>query len=563
VDVSRVVPEGIETIADRLAVSAQTWPHAEVVFPHERETFADLEARAGCLARVLLACGVRPGDKVAILLDPGLDFIATMFATAMAGATVVSINERLKALEIRHLVGHCDATVLVTTDRIAEHLDFPALVTEAFPDLAEHLDGDLHLIDASELKAIVVIGGADQPAGFTPIGELDHFAAAVTDDAIRAASAGRALGDLAFIMYTSGTSALPKGAMVTHEAVLRQGETMARSRYRIAAGDAFWCPLPLFHNGAVASLMVCLSVGANYCHSGHFDPGVALRMLHDERCTHGIPAFETILMRILDHPDRADADLSALKVMLNVGSEQRLREFQTRLPNAIQISNYGLTEAAGHLSVGDVTDPLDIRVTTGGKMLPGMEARILDPATGTDLPTGEVGEIVFRGPTRIVGYYKDPELTTATIDSEGWLHTGDLGVFDDGGRLTYRGRLKDMLKVGGENVSAPEVEGFLVGHPAVNIAIVVGAPDGVYTEVPTAFIELAPGATATEEEIIDFCLGSIATFKVPRYVRFVDEWPMSGTKVKKYVLRERIAMELAEKGVEAAPRLDTRNRSRR
>lgn len=554
-ETSRVVPEGIATISDRLRASARAWPDAEVVFPEERASFAELDRRVDEFTDVLIAAGVRRGEKVAILLDPGLDFVATLFAIARAGATIVAINDRLKAAEIRHVVGHSDSVVVVTAGDA--FVDFPSLLTGAFEELSEPGASALDVGDAPSLRRIILLRGDLAGPSFTRLDDLVDAASAVSDTERAAAVDGAGLGDIAYVMYTSGTSAQPKGCLITHEAAIRQGETMAHTRYMIEPGEAFWCPLPLFHNGGLASLMVCLASGATYVHAGHFDPATSLRMLSEERCTHAIPAFETILMRILDHPDFATRDLSALRVILNVGSPERLREFQSRLPHAIQISNYGLTEAAGHLTVGHPDDPDDIRLTTGGHPLPDMEVRVVDPETGVDLPAGTVGEIVFRGPTRTAGYFKQPEVTASTIDADGWLHSGDLGVLDDEGRLTFRGRLKDMMKVGGENVAATEVEGFLVTHPAVNIAVVVAVSDAIYTEVPAAFVELVPGATATEEEIIGFCLGSIATYKVPRYVRFVDEWPMSGTKVKKYVLRERIAAELADAAVTAAPGLSS------
>ena len=192
---------------------------------------------------------------------------------------------------------------------------------------------------------------------------------------------------------------------------------------------------------------------------------------------------------------------------------------------------------------------------------PGMEIKIIDPETGAERPPGEVGELCFRGYARFEGYYKDPDLTAASIDDEGWFHSGDLGVVDEEGRFKYTGRLKDMLKVGGENVSALEVEDYLLRHEAVSIVQVVSAPDSRYVEVPAAFVQLRPGASATEEELIDFCVGKIATFKVPRYVRFVEEWPMSGTKIQKFVLRERIARELEEKGIGEAPKIGWRARA--
>ena len=198
---------------------------------------------------------------------------------------------------------------------------------------------------------------------------------------------------------------------------------------------------------------------------------------------------------------------------------------------------------------------MEVRTTTTGRPVAGAQVRIVSPETGEDVPAGTRGEIVYRGWSTFDGYYNDPERTAEVIDEDGWFHSGDLGVVDEEGRLSFHGRLKDMLKVGGENVAAAEVEGYLLTHPAVLMAQVVSAPDARYTEVAAAFVQMQPEAEVTEEELIDFCLGSIATFKVPRYVRFVDEWPMSGTKIKKYVLRELIAKELADKGITEAPKL--------
>ena len=279
-------------------------------------------------------------------------------------------------------------------------------------------------------------------------------------------------------------------------------------------------------------------------------------MLERERCTVAFPAFETIWLAVQNEPGFADADLSALRLVIAVGSPGTLRISQERLPSVPQVSSFGSTECGGFVSIGRPTDPLETRLTTNGSAFPGSELRVVDPDTGEDLPPNTPGEILMRGPARFVRYHEEPELTAQTIDPEGWFHSGDLGRMDEEGRLSFVGRIKDMLKVGGENVAAAEIETYLLGHPACEIVQVVGAPDARYVEVAAAFVQLTPGQTATEEELIDFCLGSIATFKVPRYVRFVDEWPMSGTKIQKFQLRERIAAELAagghHRGAEAA-----------
>jgi fatty-acyl-CoA synthase len=226
---------------------------------------------------------------------------------------------------------------------------------------------------------------------------------------------------------------------------------------------------------------------------------------------------------------------------------------QERLPTAIQVSSYGLTESCGFMCIGLTSDPLEARLTTSGRQLDGKEVRAIDPETGEDVPTGEPGEIVFRGISQFLRYHRDPDATAALLDADGWFRTGDLVRLDEEGRISFQGRLKDMLKVGGENVSAAEVEDLLATHPAVKIVQVVGAPDARYGEVAAAFVELVPGAQVTEPELVNVCLGVISTFKVPRYVRFVSEWPMSGTKIAKRRLRDQITDELREAGTTEAP----------
>ncbi|HTX12821.1 MAG TPA: class I adenylate-forming enzyme family protein [Solirubrobacteraceae bacterium] len=532
-----------DTLGAVMREAAARWPESTVSFPGESITFRELDRRADDFGRLVLAAGAEPGDKVGVLLEPCIDFIAALVGIARVGATIVPINERFKARELSYVLRHADVTVVLTTDRVAEFLDFPGLLKEA-----------LELEPAPLLRSVVVFGGGRQPVGFRPAGALEDAAAAISPERLEA---GVTAEDLALIMYTSGTSAMPKGCMITHDAFTQQGRAMAHSRYFLEPGDCFWCPLPLFHNGGLATLMACLSSGASYVHAGRFDPEVALDQLERHRCTHAIPTFETIWLRVLDLPRFRQADLSSLRVTLNAGTAERLRQLQQRLPHAVQLANYGLTEATGHLSVTLPTDPIELRVNTGGHPLPGMEVRVVDPATGEDRSAGQVGEILFRGPMRFRGYWKDPELTAQIIDRDGWCHSGDLGTVDSDGRVTYAGRLKDMLKVGGENVAAAEVEAFLLTHPAVNIVAVVGAPDARYVEVPAAYIELVDGTECTENEIIEFCIGRIATFKVPRYVRFVDEWPMSGTKIQKFVLREQIEGELRSQGITEAPLVRT------
>jgi fatty-acyl-CoA synthase len=342
------------------------------------------------------------------------------------------------------------------------------------------------------------------------------------------------------LMYTSGTSARPKGCLLTYEALVRHGSNVARTRFDLTGEDSFWDPLPLFHIGGIVPMLGAFSAGARFCHAGHFEPGVALEMLEAERATVIYPAFETIWLQVLDHPAFEAADLSAIRIIQSICVPERLMQLEARMPWAAQVSSYGATECSSNLTLTRPDDPYDARMNTLGRPLEGMQVKIADVATGERVTAGTVGELCFKGYALFEGYYKDPELTAASFDDEGYFHSQDLAKLDAEGRLIYTGRLKDMLKVGGENVSAIEVEGYLVGHPAVSIAQVVAAPDAKYGDVVAAFLQLKAGAIVTEEEIVAFCRGQIASYKVPRYVRFVDEWPMSGTKIQKFVLREEI-----------------------
>jgi fatty-acyl-CoA synthase len=360
------------------------------------------------------------------------------------------------------------------------------------------------------------------------------------------------------IVYTSGTTAAPKGAMLSHEALTRLADGIGE-RMALTPADRVWTAIPLFHGGGITFLLSCLAARAAFVHPGWFDPATTLELLTAERVTVALAAFETIWMPVLNRADLADFDLSRIRLVMAVGVPERLRDMASRLPGAVHVSCVAMTESSAFLSLNRTDDPLEKRVTTGGHPMPGMEVRVVDPETGADLPPGTPGELLFRGPTAFDGYFRDPERTAEVIDAAGWFHTGDLVVADAEGRLTFRSRLKDMLKVGGENVAAAEVEGYLLGHPAVDLVAVVAAPDAYYVEVPAAFVQLKPGASVTGQELIDFCVGRIATYRVPRYVRWIapGEWPMSGTKIKKYVLRERIADELKQRGITEAPRIRT------
>jgi fatty-acyl-CoA synthase len=514
----------VTALLDAHAASAPDAP--AISFPDRAWSYVELAQASVDAARGLKAAGVSAGDRVGILLrEASAQYVAFGLGIIRLGAICVPINARNKARELAGVLRHADLRLLLADGTFAR------LIAEA---------------GVPDGYRTVIVG---EDAGF------DAAGAEVSLAEVRALERVVARDTAALLLYTSGTTAAPRGCLHSHATMLAAGYNTS-SRLGMQAEDRFWTPLTMFHVGGWQGLLSALSVGACFSHVGLFAADAALAQLERERCTIAMPAFELIWMSVLDHLRFSEADLSALRVVMNVGVPERLQRMQQALPGAIQVSMIGLTEACGSVCIGAPTDSLYSRMHTCGSPLSGTEVRVVDPGSGTECPTGTAGELLFRGPTRFLEYYRDPVGTAEVIDADGWVHTGDLARAEVDGSFTFLTRLKDVLKIGGENASAAEIEGYLITHPAVATAAVVAAPDSRYGEVPCAFVQRLPGAEVTERELIDYCLGAIATFKVPRYVRFVDEYPVSASqKIQKYVLRERIEVELRERGLSAAPRV--------
>jgi fatty-acyl-CoA synthase len=331
--------------------------------------------------------------------------------------------------------------------------------------------------------------------------------------------------------------------MLSHRAMLLDAAGIA-DRFAIPAGERWWDPLPMFHAGALMLMTGCFMAGATFISMQRFDVELAFDLIEQERVNVHYPLFPTITLTLMHHPRFKQLDLSRTRVVVNVSPPDVQRQVQEAYKPAILMNAYGITELCGTVVFTELDDPVDVRVETCGRALPGFELRVVDPETNEAVPPGERGELVGRGPSRFDGYYKNDEQTRAAIDDEGYFHTGDLCSIDENGRIAYHGRLKDMLKVGGENVAAIEIESFLATHPSIKLAQVVGVPDPRLLEIPAAFVELAPGAELSEADVIDYCKGQVAGFKVPRHVRFVTDWPMSATKIQKFRLRDRLLEEL-------------------
>ncbi len=535
-----MTPHRIEatTLGDLLLKAADRWPENDaVVFPDSRRTYRQAVDKAYEIARALVALGVKPGQHVGILMPNCMPYVDLILGCALAGVVSVPINARFKAQEMGYVIGNADLVALFTSDLISEYADFAAVLADAFPDLAGQPDPrDLRLKDAPRLRTVVMYGGP-APRGFLSATAFESLKDHASEEDVERRRIAVALRDPCIMMYTSGTTANPKGCPITHEQLVRNGINMNREKYLMGPDDRMWDPLPLFHMSTILPMTALFDAGGTFVTSTHFEAGQALGMIERERATVLFAAFPTITAALVNHPDFASRDLGRVKRINNVAPPDLMRQFAAAFPQASQTAAYGLTEVGGVIAFGHPGDSEEHRTHACGTPFPGIEVRITDPDTGEPVPNGQRGEILIKGYAVFDGYYKDPAKTAETF-RDGWFRTGDLGAVDEAGQIFFLGRLKDMLKVGGENVAAVEIESFISNHPAVKLVQVVGVPDARLVEVPAAFIELRPGAHASAQEIIDFCKGRIASFKVPRHVRFVAEWPMSSTKIQKYRLRD-------------------------
>ena len=520
-----------ETISERFG------EREALVFRDERYTFAQVLARVDSVAKGLMAAGVRPGDHVALWLQNRAEWIFGMFALAKIGAIQVPVNTRFRTHDLAYLLKQSDTRFLIACDKSGP-VDYLAMIREVvrLPDTG----CDIHDPDYPELHRVILLGG---PGHDGCVGWDDLLAGAdsVSDEALRARADAVDPDDPVFIMYTSGTTGFPKGVMQSH-ILLRLVEERA-FRLAVTENDTILNYLPMFHvfaysEGALASMLT----GARQILTETFDPDECLALVEAERATmmHG---FETHLKDLTEAQLRKPRDISSLRAgLFAAGMKSAVpicRKAADVLAPLVSVTGYGMSEMGVATLVGSLGDSLEQRAETSGYVSPGYECRIVDVETGKEQPVGEPGEMVFRGYGMMLGYYKKPEQTADSYDGDGWFHTGDMGVRRADGYVRFLGRYKDMLKVGGENVDPMEVEGLLLQAPGVRQVAVVGLPDPRLVEVPVAFVQKAPGADPSEEDIIAYCRGKVAGFKIPRHVIFTDELPMTASgKVRKVELRE-------------------------
>ena len=514
--------------------------HPFISFPDRELSYAELNDRATALARGLLAAGLKPGGHVGILMTNCVAYLELFFGIWLAGGVAVPLNARFRHRELSFVIAHSDIEILVTTDLVDAHTDFTALVTAALPGLADQPDGgqDLVLATAPRLRRIY-LHGTKQVPGIQPLSDLVEAGRNTGPESVPQAWAARTAQDTALLLYTSGTTADPKGCEITSEALVRSWAAYA-DLVGFTPEQSMWTPCPFFHVGGIGVTTSALVRGATMMSMDWFEPGAALAHIERRRAEHLFPAFPPLTLGLLRAPGYDPARLGFVRTVLNVAPADTQRVIEKLVPEgAVLLTDFGMTEGAGIITATPLDAVGEDRLTRNGVPLPGIEVRVTSPddpqaSQPPDLP----GEIQFRGINAFRRYYKNEAETSATIIDGGWVRTGDLGSLDSRGQLLFLGRIKDVLKVGGENVSPLEMEALLSTHPAVHMAQVVGRPSERYGEEPVAFVELIPAATCTAAELIDFCAGNLASYKVPREVRFVDSWPMSATKIQKFRLRE-------------------------
>ncbi len=516
-----------------------------LVFPDSRHSHAGLYAAAQKWARAFHAMGVRRGEHIGILLPTCATFVEVYFGAALLGAVVVPVNARYQSGELAYLVKDANLAVLVTTGKVADSVDFGARLLTALPSLSEATDPlALSLAEAPALRQIICLDEQCAPYLLTANAAF-ALGADVPNEAIDAAIDAVEPSDLGLILYTSGTTSNPKGCMISNRAMVGNSRNLGK-RYEITSADKVWSPLPIYHIAGILPLMMILDAGGAYLTVSYFDAGTALEMLEREGATVAYPSFVTIMQDLIGHDRFPTTDLSSMRLMNSnfaVQPEWIKHAMVKAMPSITHVGTYGLTEGAGTICTSRLSDSFDARTMRLGVPLDEWEVRIIHPETGAICGVDERGEICARGPNMLSGYYNAPEKTAESI-VDGWLHTGDIGSFDKDGTIMFHGRTKDMLKVGGENVAAAEIEAVLQSHAAVKLAQVVGIPDPRYVEVPAAFVELNADVSVTSEGLIDHCRGSIANFKLPRHIRFVTEWPMSTSKIQKFRLRDELIGEL-------------------
>lgn len=527
-----------KTLREAFNDTVKTYPNnLSIIFNETTISYDELRENAKCFAYGLSQLGLRKGDHIGIWMPNCTEWISAMLGIAWLGGVIVPINTRYRAYELEYIFNHSDIKTLVMIDTFLS-INLISILKDLCPEINVQDSRNLELKKFPILKKIICfkrkINSQDKglldyqsliDMGRERIPEFIKFPANVSPH------------DPLMIQYTSGTTSFPKGAILTHDNILRDAFYFSK-RLRITPKDRYHAAMPFFHvGGTTLTIITSLITGSCLVVQETWDPGQALKLISDYQCT-VTAGMDSMFKMMCDRPDFKNYDISRLRTGWIAGHANIIKEARIKL-GFKPIHIYGLTEASPNVTTSMIDDPEDVAIFTQGKPHAGLEIKIIDIHTGETLPNEKEGEICVRGWNIMKGYYKQPEQTARAIDAEGWLHTGDLGIIEEHGNLRFTGRTKDMIKPGGENVAAAEVENYLSNHPKVSLAAVVGVPDDRLGEAICTFIKTKEGESCSVEEILDYCKGKIANFKVPKYVFFVNEFPVStSNKIQKFVLKE-------------------------
>lgn len=548
-----------KTIGDMFDEIAETYPDNDAIVSLQqgkRYTYREFQKEINRIAKGLMSLGFKKGDRVAIWATNIAEWVMVQVATAKAGIIMINVNPAYRTHELEYVLRQSETQALLLIDRFKTS-DYVGMVNEVCPELKASKPGQLNSEGLPFLKTVILIRGEKQP-GMLGWDEFLRMGDEMPDAVLCSQQCTLDFDDPINIMYTSGTTGFPKGVVLTHHNLVNNGYFIGECM-SFTDKDRLCIPVPFYHCfGMVLSNLACMTHGATMVlPSEYFDPVAVMEAIQGERCTavHGVP---TMFIAELEHPDFMKYDFGTLRTGIMAGSPcpiEYMRKVSTLMNMREVVITYGQTESSPGLTMSSTDDPLEKRVSTVGQPMPHCELKIVDPKTGKMVQRGQPGEICARGYMIMRGYYKNKDATDLAIDEEGWLHTGDLGTLDDEDYCKITGRLKDMVIRGGENIYPREVEEFLYEHPAVSDVQVIGVPDKKYGEELVAWVKLKGGSTVTAEELKEFCKGKIAHYKIPRYIKFADDFPMTiSGKIQKYKMREISTKEL---GLEDVAKIKT------
>ena len=542
-----------KTLGDWLEHWAQVTPDKEYIVYSDRDlrfTWKQFNERVDDMARGLIAIGVTKGTHVGLWAQNVPDWLTFLYACAKIGAVCITVNTNYKQNKLEYLCKDSDMHTLCLTDGTWES-NYVDMAYTMLPELRECQRGHLESKRFPKLKNVVYIG-QEKYRGMYNTAEILLLGENTDDDEFMRLRKSVNCHDVVNMQYTSGTTGFPKGVMLTHYNIANDG-FLTGEHMKFTQDDKLCVCVPLFHCfGVVLATMNCLTHGCTEVLVERFDPLVTLASVHKERCTalYGVP---TMFIAELNHPMFDMFDLSCLRTGIMAGSLcpiELMRKVEEKMYLHVT-SVYGLTESSPGMSQTRIDDPDEVRYTTVGRDYEFVDVKVLDPETNKEVPVGTQGEMCCKGFNVMKGYYKNPTATAEVIDENGYLHSGDLGIMDENGNYRITGRIKDMIIRGGENIYPREIEEFLYHLPGVRDVQVAGVPSKKYGEEVGAFIILDEGASLTEEEVRDWCRGKIARYKIPKYVFFVKEYPLTGSgKIQKFKLRELSLKLCEEKGIE-------------